>query len=183
MPIPQNKKEAMMLDHENRNTYWQDAIEAETGQLFEYKVFKDTGKNAAVPKGYQLIKLHIVFDVKQSLKWKATIVAHGDMTDPPQEAVYSGVASLWSLCIVCLLVELNGSKLTGGDIGNACLEAHTSEKVCVCAGLEFGPLEGHLLAIEKVLCGPHTSGTRIYAKFADTLCALGFAPTYADPNV
>ena len=30
--IPWNKKEAMMLDRENGNAYWQDAIEAETGQ-------------------------------------------------------------------------------------------------------------------------------------------------------
>ena len=72
------------------------------------------------------------------------------MTDPPQEAVYSGVASLRSPHIVCLLAELNGLKLTGGDIGNAYLEAHTLEKVCVCAGPEFGPLEGHLLVIEKL---------------------------------
>ena len=72
-----------MLDRENGNTHQQDAIEAETGQMFECKVFKDLGKNAAVPKGYQLIKLRIVFDVKQSLKWKARIVACGNMTDPP----------------------------------------------------------------------------------------------------
>ena len=28
--IPWNEKEALMLDHENRNAHWQDAIEAET---------------------------------------------------------------------------------------------------------------------------------------------------------
>ena len=50
--IPWNEKEALMLVRENGNTYWEDAIEAETGQLFEYKVFKALGKNAAVPKGY-----------------------------------------------------------------------------------------------------------------------------------
>ena len=126
-----------MLDCENGNTYWQDAIEAETGQLFECKVFKDLGKNAAVPKGYQLIKLRIVFDVKQSLKQKARIVARGNMTDLPHEAVYSGVASLRSLCIVYLLAELNGLKLTGGDVRNAYLEAYASEKMCVFAGPKF----------------------------------------------
>ena len=84
--IPCNEKEAIMLDCENGNTYWQDTIEEETGQLFEYKVFRDLGKNAAVPKGYQQIKLRIVFDVKQSLKRKARIVARGDMTDPPRKS-------------------------------------------------------------------------------------------------
>ena len=108
--VPCNEKEAMTLDRENGNAHWQGAIEAETGQLFKCKVFKDLGKNAAVPKGYQLIKPRIVFDVKQSLKRKARIV-----TDPPREAVHSGVASLRSPHIVCLLAELNGLKLTGGN--------------------------------------------------------------------
>ena len=38
-------------------------------------------KNTAVLKGYQSIKLCIVFDMKQSLKRKARIVARGYMTD------------------------------------------------------------------------------------------------------
>ena len=120
--IRHNEKDAMMLDCENGNTNGQDAIEAETRQLFECKVFKDLGKHAAAPKGYQLIKLRIVFDVKLSLKWKARIVVCGNVTDPPREAAYSGVASLWSQHIVCLLAELNGLKLTGGDIRNAYLK-------------------------------------------------------------
>ena len=122
-------------------------------------MLKDLGKNAAVPKKYQLIKLCIVFDIKQSLKWKARIV----------EAVYSGVASLWSLCIVCLLAATNILKHTGGDVGNVYLEAHRSEKVCICAGPEFGPLEGHLFVIKKALCGTRTSGARFHTKFADAL--------------
>ena len=116
-------------------------------------------------------------------KRKARIVARGDMTDPPREAVHSGVASLRSLRIVCLLAELNGLKLTGGDVGNAYLKAYTTEKVCVRVGPEFGPLEGHSLVIEKALYGLRTSGARFHAKFADTLRAMGFTPTYADPNV
>ena len=99
--------------------------------------------------------------------------------DSNSKAVYSGVASLRSLRIVCLLAELNGLKLTGGDVRNAYLEACTTEKVCVRAGPEFGPLEGHLLVIEKALYGLHTSGARFHAKFADTLRAMGFTPTYA----
>ena len=36
---------------------------------------------------------------------------------------------------------------------------------------------------EKALYGLRTSGARFHAKFADTLRAMGFTPTYADPNV
>ena len=92
-------------------------------------------------KGISKSSYVLYFDVKQSLKRKARIVARGDMTDPPREAVYSGVASLRSLRIVCLLAELNGLKLTGGDVGNAYLEAYTTEKVCVCV---IPPVPGHL---------------------------------------
>ena len=77
------------------------------------------------------------------------MVACGDMTDLPCEAVHSGVASLQSSHIVCLLAELNGLKLACGDVGNAHIKSCTSKKVFVCAGLQFGPLEGHSLATLK----------------------------------
>ena len=60
---------------------------------------------------------------------------------------------------------------------------HIHKKVCVHAGPEFGPLEGHLLVIKKALCGLCTSGARFHAKFADALRVLDFTPTYADPNI
>ena len=80
-------------------------------------------------------------------------------------------------------ISLNGLKVTGGDVGNAYLEAYTKEKVCFKAGPEFGPLEGHLFVIDKALYGLRTSGARFHAKFADTLRALGFTPCKADPDV
>jgi hypothetical protein len=181
--IPRNVKEAIRLDEENGNTYWQDAMKKEIGQLNEYNVYHSVGKNAKVPEGYQEIPVRMVFDVKQDLTRKARLVARGDKTAPPSDSVYSGVASLRSLRIICFLAELNGLQVTGGDIGNAYLEAYTKEKVCFRAGPEFGELEGHLLIIDKALYGLRTSGARFHAKFADTLRALGFQPTYADPDV
>eukprot|EP00977_Amphora_coffeiformis_P007084 scaffold1545_cov206-Amphora_coffeaeformis.AAC.1 len=61
--------------------------------------------------------------------------------------------------------------------------SYTKQKVCTIAGPEFGPLQGHMLIIDKALYGLHTSGARFHAKFADTLRTLGFTPTYADPDV
>ena len=183
--LPRNVQEAYDLDAKNGNTYWADAIKTELGQIIDYKVFRSVGKNAPAPQGYQQIPIRIVFDVKQSLKRKARMVARGDKTNPPRESVYSGVASMRSLRIVCFLAELNGLQLTGGDVGNAYLEAYTTEKVCFKAGKEFREfgLEGHMLVIEKALYGLRTSGARFHAKFADTLRQLGFVPTYADPDV
>ena len=181
--IPRNVKEAIRLDVENGNTYWQDAMKKELGQLDEYNCFHSLGKDARVPKGYQQIPLRMVFDIKQDLTRKARMVARGDKTNPPADSVYSGVASLRSLRIVCFLAELNGLTLTGGDVGNAYLEAYTKEKVCFRAGPEFGSREGELMIIDKALYGLRTSGARFHAKFADTLRKLGFTPTYADPDV
>ena len=181
--IPRNVKEALQFDEENKNTYWQDAIKLELDQLQEFNTYHSIGKGAPKPPGYQEIPVKMVFDVKQSLKRKARLVARGDKTKPPRDSVYSGVASLRSLRIVCFLAELNGLKVTGGDVGNAYLEAYTKEKVCFRAGPEFGELAGHMLVIDKALYGLRTSGARFHAKFADTLRALGFMPTYADPDV
>ena len=44
------------------------------------------------------------------------------------------------------------------DIGNAYLEALSSEKIYIKAGPEFGDLKEHLLIIYKVLCGLKLSG-------------------------
>jgi hypothetical protein len=43
-------------------------------------------------------------------------------------------------------------------MGNAYLEALTSEKVCIIAGHEFGNLQGHVMIIYKALYGLHSAG-------------------------
>jgi hypothetical protein len=63
--------------------------------------------------------------------------------------------------------------VTGGDIGNAYLEAYTKEKVCFHAEPEFRELESHLLIIDKALYGLRTRGAPFHAKFVDRLHTLG----------
>ena len=55
--------------------------------------------------------------------------------------------------MVLFLVELNGMTPYATDIGNAYIEAYTSEKVCIEASEMFGEQEGHLLHISKALYG------------------------------
>ena len=85
-----------MLDAENGNNLWEEAMGRELGQLDECKVCHSVGKDTRPPPGCQLIPLRMVFDVKQDLKRKARLVARGDKTTPPPESVHSGVASLQS---------------------------------------------------------------------------------------
>ena len=69
------------------------------------------------------------------------------------------------------------------DIGNACLEARTKEKLIIVAGPEFEGLQGHLLRIDKALYGLRTSGLRWHERFAGVLKELGFQPCKTEPDI
>jgi hypothetical protein len=139
--VPRNSREALKFDANAGNIRWADAMELELTQHREYKTYKDLGKGAAKPgSGYQRINVHFVFDVKQSLKYKARLVAGGHMTAPPKDSVYSGVVSLRSIRLSLLAGEVNGLETWVGDIAVAYLEAYTKEQVYFVAGPEFGEL-------------------------------------------
>jgi hypothetical protein len=138
--VPRGYTQAMALDAKNGNLRWKDAINTELAQIIEYETFEDKGKRTKVPNNYKLIRCHFVFDVKHDGRHKARYVAGGHLTDPPLDSVYSGVVSLRSLRLIIFLAELNGLDLYAADIGNAYLEAHTKEKVCIYAGSEFRDL-------------------------------------------
>ena len=75
-----------------------------------------------------------------------------------EESAYSSVATLWSLCILIFLAELNGLLMMQGDIGNAYLESYTQEKVYFIAGPELSQYAGQSCIIEKALYGLRSSG-------------------------
>ena len=94
--VPKNYKEAKKLDESNKNTKWQDCTALEMQQLAEYETFHSLGlaKDARIPKGYQKIRVHLVYAVKHNGRHKARLVADGHLTEVPMESVYSGVVSL-----------------------------------------------------------------------------------------
>ena len=181
--VPRNHREAVILDEKNNNTLWKESEEREMEQILHYKTFRDLGKGAQAPDGYKKIPVRFVYDVKQSGLRKARLICGGHLTDPPVDHVYSGVVSLRSMRIVCMLAELNDLELMACDIGNAYLTAFTSERVYTVAGPELGELEGHTLIIEKALYGLRTSAASFAHSLADTLRSEGFVPSFADENV
>jgi len=148
-----------------------------------YDVFKDLGYNAAPPPKYKKIRVHLIFDVKHDGRHKARLVADGHLTDVPDGSVYSRVVSLRGLRMLLFIAELNGIEIWGMDIGNAYLEALTSEYVCIIAGPEFGALKCHLLLIHKALYGLRSSGARWHDKLSDVLRKEGFVPCKAEPDI
>ena len=112
------------------------------------------------PKYYKKTRAHFVFDVKNDGRNKERLVAHRHLNDVPLSSTHSGVSSLRGVRLVIFLAELDSLESWGADIGNACLEAFTKEKAQIVSGLEFGPLQGHALIINKFLCGLRTSDLR-----------------------
>jgi hypothetical protein len=183
--IPKDYKEALKLDELNQNTKWEDATITKMSQLKVYECFINAGiyGRDKPPDGHKKIRAHLVFDVKHDRRHKARYIAGGHLTDVPNESIYSGVVSLRGLQMVAFLSELNGLNLWATNIGNAYLEARTSELLFIVAGPEFGGLEGHMLVIYKALYGLHSSGLRWHERFSACLGDMGFSPCKAEPDI
>ena len=183
--VPRNHEQAMQFDEDNGNTLWQEAEKKEIDQMFEYNVFDDRGhrSNTREPPGYKKIRLHIVYACKHDGRRKARIVAGGHLTDVPLESVYSGVVSLRGIRLIVFLAELNDLEVYQTDIGNAFLEAKTTEKVFVIAGGEFGELKDHIFIIVGSLYGLKTSAKRFHEVLSDVLREMGFTPCPAEPDI
>ena len=173
----------MHLDRENGNTLWYDAIKAKLKQVRDYNTFHDMGVGAPMDADHHKINVRLMFDVKPSGKQKGRLVARGDLTPEPDEAVYSLVASIHSLCTIILLSELNKLHLWQGNVGNAYLESYTQEKVYFIVGPEFVPIHGHTMKIIKALYGLHSSGLHFHEHLSTVLQDFGFTHLYADPDV
>jgi hypothetical protein len=101
--------------------------------------------------------------VKHDGRHKERVVAKGNLMDTPFESIYSGVISLRGLRTCIFLGELNNMTPWATDIGNAHLEASTTEKVCIKAGPEFRELQGNLLIIDKALVERHLTSCYLIA--------------------
>ena len=143
------------MDKQNGNDEWTEAVKKELKQLNDCETFIDKGSfnEVGVPTGCQLIKVMWAFAVKHDGRHEACLEADGNLTAVPLNLVCTGVVSLRGLRMVSFPAERNGLKTWAADIGNACLEARTHEKVCIKAGRVFGPLEGHLSVIQAALHG------------------------------
>jgi len=181
--VPRTVKEAMEIDRAEGNTLWKEAIDKEIGQLLDFDTFEALPKGETAPAGWTRVPLHMCFDAKFDARRKARLVAGGNWTEPGDEDVYSGVVSIDTIRCGLFLAQLNGLEVTAADIGNAYLHGVTREKVYCIAGPEFGPLQGHCMLVRKSIYGLRTSSARWHEALSDTLKRMGYAPSYADPNM
>jgi Reverse transcriptase (RNA-dependent DNA polymerase) len=111
------------------------------------------------PPGFQHVQLMMIFDISMDFTRKARLVARGDLTVTPPALTYSSVVSRESVRIAFLIAALNDLDLLIFDVGNAYLNADTTEKLYCYAGKEFGQeTEGKLMIIRRALYGLKSSG-------------------------
>ena len=180
--IPKTVKEALALDRENGNNYWEDAIKKEYEDVnVAFKLLKNGEK---VPPTYQEITCHLIFEVKFDLRRKARYVAGGHLTETPAHMTYSSVVSRESVRIAFLVAALNGLDVWAADIKNAYLNANTEEKVWFRAGEEWGDHAGKPVLIVRALYGLKGSGKAWRSHLAKFLREeLGFESSYGDPDM
>ena len=121
----------------NDNTLWQDAVWEEMSKVqVAFQVLTD-GKS--IPPAHQMIKCHMVYDVKmENFRHKAWFVAGGHMTKAPTTVTYASVVSHESVQIALTLAVLNGLQVKTADIENAYLTAPINKKIWCTLGPEFG---------------------------------------------
>ena len=183
--VPRSINECYLLDKENNNNEWAQAIDKEVKLLRdEYKCFEILPKGRNAPIGYKYIKLLWTFDVKFDGRKRARCVAGGHMTDPlDTEATYAPVVTLDSVRLAFIAAELQELTIIAADIGSAFIQAYTKETVYTIAGPEFGPYEGQVLLIDRALYGLQSSANAWHEKFADNLRSMGFTPSMTDSDL
>ena len=179
--VPVDVREAMSIDKDEDNKLWYTAIKKEMDNVkVAFKILEEDEK---IPPGYYKIPCRMIFDIKMDYTRKARLVAGGHVTDPPATITYSSVVSRESVRIILLYAIVNDLNILTADVGNAYLNAKTTEKYYVIAGAEFGPDEGKRALIVRALYGLKSSGAAWHAHFSETLTALKFEPCRADFDV
>jgi hypothetical protein len=184
--VPRSMPHALMLDRQNGNNNWKEAIDKELKQLSDYQTFIIPEDPEFDWSEYKQIAYHIVFDVKVDQRAKARLVANPTRLNetPDREEVYSGVVGMDVIRLGFTVASIQGLECCVGDIGNAFLYGRTREKVYIIAGKEFGPeLEGKRLVVYKGLYGLATSAARYHEVLSAELRTMGFRPSKVDYNL
>ncbi len=115
--IPNSVREALILDSENKNSLWADAIKKEMAALGKAGVFQYISPNYCIPNGYQYAPLRIIFEVKQEdLRRKAQMVAGGHVVDSTMYESYSSVVQTMTFILLQTVAANQNLKVVTGRL-------------------------------------------------------------------
>ena len=130
--VPQNTKQALLLDKLNNNTKWADFIAKEMGGLDRLGVFQyfDSGTRFGKDDGWQRAPMRMIFDVKQQdHRFKARLVVGGHVIDSSDYNTYSSTIKDISVRLMMLVACQNNLEFLTGDFSNAFCTAPCPEKI------------------------------------------------------
>ena len=102
---------------------------------------------------YQYCRLHLVYDVKADLTYKARLVCNGKQVDPRGLSTRATVVKTVYVILLDLIADAQDLEVMCGDIGNTFIQAHTKEIIYTRVGTEFGDRAGTIALIIRALYG------------------------------
>ena len=127
--VPNSVRKALILDKENNNTLWADAIKKEMTALNKANCFEYFPLHHRFGKDYQYTPLRIIFDVKkEDLRRKARLVAGGHVVDFSMYESYSSVVQSRTLRILQTIAANENMRVITSHVGNTFIQAFTKEK-------------------------------------------------------
>lgn len=180
--IPRNVHQALALDKQNNNTYWQDAIAKEMKNIgIAFEVLDD---NEPTLVGWNKVTGHMIFDVKMDFTRKARWVLDGHKTPQVEGSTYAGVVSRESVRIALTYAAMNDLQVYAADIRNAYLQAPSSQKDYIICGPEFGlEHQGKRAKIHRALYGGKAAGRDFRNHLRSCMEHLNYTSCVADPDV
>jgi hypothetical protein len=112
--VPTGIENAMQIDRDNNNSFWQDALALEMTNVGV--TFEVLERNKSVPPGWKKVTGHLVWDLKMDFTRKARWVLDGHKTPNPIGSTYAGVVSCKSVRIAFTYAALNGVDICAADI-------------------------------------------------------------------
>ncbi len=183
LEVPKNWKDIKRIDDSAGNTRWQNAVEKEVAALIMHNCFDFKTPDFKPTTDYQYCRLHLVYDIKNDLTYKARLVCNGSQVDPRGLSTRATVVKSISVRLLDLIADALGLQVLCGDIGNAFIQAMTKEKIYTRVGPEFGNRAYSMALITRALYGLTTSAERFRTLLADYLRSLGFNPSRYDRDV
>eukprot|EP00957_Ditylum_brightwellii_P009479 715396-Ditylum_brightwellii.AAC.1 len=120
----------------------------------------------------------------QDLHRKARLVAGGHLVNILNNDVYLSTVKGITVKLLHMIAHSTGLTALCGDIGNAYVNAYTTEKVYTRADLEFREeLTGKIVVIKKAFYGLATLCERFHDHILDALRSMDFLPTRFDWDV
>ena len=82
LEVPKSWKDIIRKDTAAENTRWQQAVEKEVGALIQHQCFDFKSADYKPSADYQYCRLHLVYDIKPDLMFKARLVCDRSRIDP-----------------------------------------------------------------------------------------------------